>query len=153
MRRIIGDPVKTIGWRCYVYIYINSDNEHPRRREERPRQKNHLHRPAELENPPRHQIAHWATIAAHRGGRSGETGFLSTDLPISPANSSDLLIFEAKQPPAALTTQREDHHPTNHHQGTIKGTTAGTTSRNHKGTTAGTTAGPTSAGTTKWNYN
>ena len=106
MRRIIGDPVTTIGWRCYVCIYINSDNEHPRRRGERPRQKNLLHRPAELENPPRHQIAHWAIIAAHRGGRSGETGFLSTDLPISPANSSDLLIFEAKQPPAALTTQR-----------------------------------------------
>ena len=82
MRRIIGDPVLTIGWRCY--FYINSDNEHPRRREERPRQKNHLHRPAELENPPRHQIAHWATIAAHRGGRSGETFFCPRTFPFLP---------------------------------------------------------------------
>ena len=78
MRRIIGDPVSTIRWRCYVCIYISSDNDHPRRRGEQPRQKNLLHRPAELKNPPRHQIAHWAIIAAQQGGWPGETFFLST---------------------------------------------------------------------------
>ena len=73
MRRIIGDPAPTIEWRCY--LFISSDNEHLRRQGERPRQQHILHGPAEVENPPCHQIAHWDIITAQRGGSVEGDGF------------------------------------------------------------------------------